>query len=225
AEPLRSPLFKLVHFEEKLSPSYAGEGKHLCSRKHSLEVTQEEAQDEEPASGDQDHAVLQSVDESRKMGRQESVEDLDKEKLKCKMVAKRQEWSERRDSLQKQDALREPDSSSGGDCRDEGFLLRGLNKSSSDSGPLEAKAAGSTLKDVLYKKLSTRNAEAKTEMCLSSSEGDGGLKAALCSVHPERQHSRQSKDGSKPDRLDFKAPRMEFRRKRLSFEEREDCIC
>lgn len=248
AEPPRSPLLKRVQSEEKLSPSYAGDKKHLCSRKHSLEVTQEEAQDEEPASGDQDHAVLQSVDESaceppavtrvrpveqgclkrpagRKMGRQESVEDLDKEKLKCKMVAKRQEWSERRDSLQKQDALREPDSSSGGDCRDEGFLLRGLNKSSSDSGPLEAKAAGSTLKDVLYKKLSTRNAEAKTEMCLSSSEGDGGLKAALCSVHPERQHSRQSKDGSKPDRLDFKAPSIEFTRKRLSFEEREDCIC
>uniref|UniRef100_A0A674NBJ7 non-specific serine/threonine protein kinase n=1 Tax=Takifugu rubripes TaxID=31033 RepID=A0A674NBJ7_TAKRU len=62
----------------------------------------------------------------RKMGRQESVEDLDKEKLKCKMVAKRQEWSERRDSLQKQDALREPDSySSCGDCREEGFLVRG----------------------------------------------------------------------------------------------------
>uniref|UniRef100_A0A674N877 non-specific serine/threonine protein kinase n=1 Tax=Takifugu rubripes TaxID=31033 RepID=A0A674N877_TAKRU len=135
AEPPRSPLLKRVQSEEKLSPSYTGEKKHLCSRKHSLEVTQEEVQDEEP----------------------ESVEDLDKEKLKCKMVAKRQEWSERRDSLQKQDALREPDSySSCGDCREEGFLVRGLNKSSSDSGPLETKAAGSTLKDVLYKKLSTR---------------------------------------------------------------------
>lgn len=247
AEPPRSPLLKRVQSEEKLSPSYAGDKKHLCSRKHSLEVTQEEVQDEEPATGDLDHAVLQSVDEGaceppavtrirpveqgclkrpagRKIGRQESVEDLDKEKLKSKMVVKRQEWSERRDSLQKQDALREPDSSSScGDCRDEGFLVRGLNKSSSDSGPLEAKAGGSTLKDVLYKKLSTRVAEAKTEMC--SSEGDGGLKAPLCCVHPEWQHSRQSKDGSKPDRLDFKAPSIEFTRKRLSFEEREDCIC
>uniref|UniRef100_A0A674MAS2 non-specific serine/threonine protein kinase n=1 Tax=Takifugu rubripes TaxID=31033 RepID=A0A674MAS2_TAKRU len=102
AEPPRSPLLKRVQSEEKLSPSYTGEKKHLCSRKHSLEVTQEEVQDEEP----------------------ESVEDLDKEKLKCKMVAKRQEWSERRDSLQKQDALREPDSySSCGDCREEGFLF------------------------------------------------------------------------------------------------------
>lgn len=243
AEPPRSPLLKRVQSEEKLSPSYTADKKHLCSRKHSLEVTQEEAQDEEATSGDQDHAVLQSVDESaceppavtrvrpveqgclkrtagRKMGRQESVEDLDKEKLKCKLVVKRQEWSERRDCAQKQ----EPDSSCG-DCRDEGFLVRGLNKSSSDSGPLEAKAAGSTLKDVLYKKLSTRAADAKTEMCMSSSEGEGGLKATLCSVHPEWQHSRQSKDGSKPDRLDFKAPSIEFTRKRLSFEEREDCLC
>lgn len=250
AEPPRSPLLKRVQSEEKLSPSYTGDKKHLCSRKHSLEVTQEEVQDEESSTGEQEHhAVLQSVDESsceppavprvrpveqgclkrptgRKMGRQESLEELDKEKLKCKMVVKRQEWSERRDSLQKQDALREPDSASScGDCRDEAFLLRGLNKSCSDSGPLEPKAAGSTLKDVLYKKLSTRVAEAKTEMCMSSSEGDGGLKATLCSVHPEWQHSRQSKDGSKPDRLDFKAPSMEFTRKRLSFEERDDCIC
>lgn len=248
AEPPRSPLLKRVQSEEKLSPSYTGDKKHLCSRKHSLEVTQEEVPDEEPATGDQDHTVLQSVDETaceppavtrvrpveqgclkrpvgRKMGRQESVEDLDKEKLKCKMVVKRQEWSERRDSLQKQDALREPDSySSCGDCREEGFLVRGLNKSSSDSGPLETKAAGSTLKDVLYKKLSTRVSDAKTEMCMSSGEGDGGLKPNICSVHPEWP-SRQSRDGTKPDRVDFKAPSIEFTRKRLSFEEREDCIC
>lgn len=248
AEPPRSPLLKRVQSEEKLSPSYTGDKKHLCSRKHSLEVTQEEVQDEEPATGDQDHTVLQSVDETaceppavtrirpveqgclkrpvgRKMGRQESVEDLDKEKLKCKMVVKRQEWSERRDSLQKQDALREPDSySSCGDCREEGFLVRGLNKSSSDSGPLETKAPGSTLKDVLYKKLSTRVSDAKTEMCMSSGEGDGGPKPNICSVHPE-WHSRQSRDSTKPDRLDFKAPSIEFTRKRLSFEEREDCIC
>uniref|UniRef100_A0A674N373 non-specific serine/threonine protein kinase n=1 Tax=Takifugu rubripes TaxID=31033 RepID=A0A674N373_TAKRU len=143
AEPPRSPLLKRVQSEEKLSPSYTGEKKHLCSRKHSLE----------------DHTVLQSVDETR------------------------QEWSERRDSLQKQDALREPDSySSCGDCREEGFLVRGLNKSSSDSGPLETKAAGSTLKDVLYKKLSTRVSDAKTEMCMSSGEGDGGLKPNICLV-------------------------------------------
>lgn len=250
AEPPRSPLLKRVQSEEKLSPSYTGDKKHLCPRKHSLEVTQEEVQDEDPRTGERDYTVLQSVDEtaceplavtrvrpveqgclkrpiSRKMGRQESIEELDKEKLKSKMVVKRQEWSERRDSLQKQDALREPDSYSlCGDNKDESFLARGLNKSSQDSGPLEAKAAGSTLKDVLYKKLNTRVSEAIAETSgETSGESDGGLRSTLCSIHPEWQHSRQGKDNTKPDRLDFKAPNIEFTRKRLSFEEREDCIC
>lgn len=248
AEPPRSPLLKRVQSEEKLSPSYTGDKKHLCPRKHSLEVTQEEVQVDEPRTGDREYAILQSVDEtaceapavtrvrpveqgclkrpiSRKISRQESVEDLDKEKLKSKMVMKRQDWSERRDSLQKQDALREPDSYSlCVDNRDEGFLARGLNKSSPDSSPLEAKAASSTLKDVLYKKLTTRVSEAIAETSGCSSESEG-LRSTLCSIHPEWQHPRQGKDNTKPDRLDFKAPNIEFTRKRLSFEEREDCIC
>uniref|UniRef100_A0A672N2A1 non-specific serine/threonine protein kinase n=1 Tax=Sinocyclocheilus grahami TaxID=75366 RepID=A0A672N2A1_SINGR len=37
AEPPRSPLLKRVQSEEKLSPSYSGDKKHLCTRKHSLE--------------------------------------------------------------------------------------------------------------------------------------------------------------------------------------------
>ncbi|XP_074473349.1 microtubule-associated serine/threonine-protein kinase 1 isoform X3 [Sebastes fasciatus] len=244
AEPPRSPLLKRVQSEEKLSPSYTGDKKHLCPRKHSLEVTQEEVQDDELRPGERDYTVLQSVDETaceplainrirpveqgclkrpvgRKMGRQESVEELDKEKLKSKMVAKRQDWSERRESLQKQDALRECDSSSPlcGDDRDEGFLLRGQNKtqSSPDSGPLEAKAASTTLKDVLYKKLTTRVSEGIAETSGGCCESDGGLRSTLC--------SRQGKDNMKPDRLDFKAPNIEFTRKRLSFEEREDCMC
>ncbi|XP_019120497.2 microtubule-associated serine/threonine-protein kinase 3 isoform X4 [Larimichthys crocea] len=249
AEPPRSPLLKRVQSEEKLSPSYTGEKKHLCPRKHSLEVTQEEVQDEELRPGERDYTILQSVEETaceppaitrvrpveqgclkrpvgRKMGRQESVEELDKEKLKSKMVAKRQDWSERRESLQKQDALRDPDPSPlCGDDRDESFLARGQNKSSPDSGPAEAKAASTTLKDVLYKKLTTRVSEGIADTSSSSGESDGGLRSTLCSIHPEWQHSRQSKDNMKPDRLDFKAPNIEFTRKRLSFEEREDCMC
>uniref|UniRef100_A0A8C2ZUY3 non-specific serine/threonine protein kinase n=1 Tax=Cyclopterus lumpus TaxID=8103 RepID=A0A8C2ZUY3_CYCLU len=160
AEPPRSPLLKRVQSEEKLSPSYTGDKKHLCPRKHSLEVTQEEVQDEELRPGERDYTVLQSVEETaceslaftrvrpveqgclkrpvgRKTGRQESVEELEREKLKSMMVAKRQDWSERRESLQKQDALREADSSSSvcADDRDEGF-----------SGPAEAKAANWTSK-------------------------------------------------------------------------------
>lgn len=220
AEPPRSPLLKRVQSEEKLSPSYSGDKKHLCPRKHSLEVTQEEVQDEELSTGD----VLPSVEESaceqlavprvrpveqgclkrpvnRKMSRQESVEELDKE-LKSKMAVKRQDWSERRESLQKQDALRESDAgASCGDGRDEGFPLRGPSKTQSETAPQEPKAASVTLKDVLYKKLSTRATEGMADPAGGGSDSDGGRRA------------------------DFKAPNMEFTRKRLSFEERDDCMC
>ncbi|XP_069024044.1 microtubule-associated serine/threonine-protein kinase 3 isoform X3 [Embiotoca jacksoni] len=248
AEPPRSPLLKRVQSEEKLSPSYTGDKKHLCPRKHSLEVTQEEVQDEELRTGE--YSVLQSVDETaceppainrvrpveqgclkrpvgRKMGRQESLEELDKDKLKAKMVVMRQDWSERRESLQKQDALHESDPSPPcGDDREEGFLVRGQNRTQSpESGSLEPKAASATLKDVLYKKLNTRASEGHNEPPGGGGDADAGFRAALCSIHPEWQHSRQSKDNLKPDRLDFKAPNIEFTRKRLSFEEREDCMC
>ncbi|XP_077944960.1 microtubule-associated serine/threonine-protein kinase 3 isoform X7 [Gasterosteus aculeatus] len=233
AEPPRSPLLKRVQSEEKLSPSYAGEKKHLCPRKHSLEVTQEEAQDEEPGRGERDHAVLQSVEETghrvrpveqgclkrppgRKLGRQESAEELDREKLKSKMVAKRQDWSERRESLQKQDALREAESACGDD-REDGFLLLLLLRGP-DAGPPEGRAASATLKDVLHKKLGTRAPDGESPA--GGPESDAALRSALCAAH-----CRAARDNVKPDRLDFKAPNVEFTRKRLSFEEREDCMC
>ncbi|MEQ2194684.1 hypothetical protein XENOCAPTIV_001578, partial [Xenoophorus captivus] len=249
AEPPRSPLLKRVQSEEKLSPSYAGEKKHLCTRKHSLEVTQEEVQDEELRASERDYTILQSVDEtaseplpinrlrpveqgclkrpiSRKVGRQESVEELDKEKLKFMMVVKRQDWSERRESLQKQDALLESDSLPlCGDERDESFLFPNQNKTqSSPECGLEIKAASTTLKDVLYKKLSTRVSEGFTEAS-GNCESEGSTRTSTCTPHTERQHPRQGKDAMKLDRLDFKAPSMEFTRKRLSFEDREDCMC
>lgn len=110
AEPPRSPLLKRVQSEEKLSPSYGSDKKLLCSRKHSLEVTQEEVQREQC----QREVTLQSLEEnvcdapslsrarpveqgclkrpvSRKLGRQESVDDLDRDKLKAKVVVKKPE--------------------------------------------------------------------------------------------------------------------------------------
>lgn len=254
AEPPRSPLLKRVQSEEKLSPSYTGDKKHLCPRKHSLEVTQEEAQGEELRPGDRDYQILQGVEEtqceplaitrvrpaeqgclkrpvSRKVGRQESVEELEKEKLKTKVLVKRQDWSERRESLQKQEALHESDSSSSlcGDDRDKAFLGRGPGRSqgSPESAPLEAKAASTTLKDVLYKKLNTRVCDGIPEPSgAGSCDSEGGLRSPLCSIHPDWQLSRQGKEGVKPDRLDFKAANIiEFTRKRQSFEEREECMC
>uniref|UniRef100_A0A674EY91 non-specific serine/threonine protein kinase n=1 Tax=Salmo trutta TaxID=8032 RepID=A0A674EY91_SALTR len=200
AEPPRSPLLKRVQSEEKLSPSYTGDKKHMCSRKHNLEVTQEESQGEELMPGDRDHHTLQSLEET-------SCEPpLEKEKLKAKVVMKRQDWSERRESLQKQDALQESDMSGAEGGRSQG------RSQGSETVSLEGKAASTTVKDVLYKKLNTRASEGSPEPLVGNSSD-----SPLCSIHPdwspqktEWQLSRQSKEGGKPDRLDFKAPNMEF---------------
>uniref|UniRef100_A0A6Q2WQW9 non-specific serine/threonine protein kinase n=1 Tax=Esox lucius TaxID=8010 RepID=A0A6Q2WQW9_ESOLU len=208
AEPPRSPLLKRVQSEEKLSPSYTGDKKHMCSRKHSLEVTQEEAQVEEVR-----------VEETP--CDPPTITRLDKEKLKAKVVMKRQDWSERRESLQKQDALQESDMAGVEGGRSQG------KSQGSETISHECKAANSTLKDVLYKKLNTRSCEGIPEPL-----GGNGSDSALGCIHPdwspqktEWQLSRQNKEGGKPDRLDFKAPNIEFARKRQSFEEREDAIC
>ncbi|XP_048875472.1 microtubule-associated serine/threonine-protein kinase 3 isoform X7 [Brienomyrus brachyistius] len=243
AEPPRSPLLKRVQSEEKLSPSYAGDKKHLCARKHSLEVTQEEAQVEQAPK---DHN-LPSVEETsceppaitrvrpaeqgclkrpitRKVGRQESLDELDKEKLKAKVVMKRQDWPERRDSLQKQDTVPEPEAS----------CTRSLG--SPEAGPLDTKAPSSTLKDALYKKLNTRVCEGIIDSSGKGSDSVSIISEGIrspstsglqewSSQKAERQLSRQVKEGGKPERSDFKAPNIEFVRKKQSFEEREDCIC
>ncbi|XP_041436464.1 microtubule-associated serine/threonine-protein kinase 4 isoform X3 [Xenopus laevis] len=124
AEPPRSPLLKRVQSEEKLSPSYCCEKKHLCSRKHNLEVTKEEIHKQTL----QRELALQSLEEnicdvlsctrikpveqgclkrpvSRKVGRQESLDELDKEKLKAKIVMKKKDMPERQDSLLKQSLM------------------------------------------------------------------------------------------------------------------------
>ncbi|XP_072310535.1 microtubule-associated serine/threonine-protein kinase 3 isoform X3 [Eucyclogobius newberryi] len=215
AEPPRSPLLKRVQSEEKLSPSYSGDKKHLCPRKHSLEVTQEEVQEEE--LGGEQHNMDETCEHvsvprirpveqgclkrpvSRKMGRQESLEELDKEKLKSKLVVKRLDWSERRESLQKQDALYESDPvyffGDGDECQ-----------------TCESHSS------FVLKKWNTHVSDANVEPGASS---DGDCSPRLLS---DRPHSRVGKDLIKPDRLDFKAPNIELTRKRLSFEERDDCV-
>uniref|UniRef100_A0A8C5LWR3 non-specific serine/threonine protein kinase n=1 Tax=Leptobrachium leishanense TaxID=445787 RepID=A0A8C5LWR3_9ANUR len=124
AEPPRSPLLKRVQSEEKLSPSYCCEKKHLCPRKHNLDVTKEETH-KQPS---QREMTLQSLEEttcdipsltrvrpveqgclkrpvSRKIGQQESFDDPDKEKLKSKIVMKKKDILDRQDSLLKQSML------------------------------------------------------------------------------------------------------------------------
>ncbi|KPP73821.1 microtubule-associated serine/threonine-protein kinase 4-like, partial [Scleropages formosus] len=243
AEPPRSPLLKRVQSEEKLSPSYTGDKKHLCTRKHSLEVTQEEVQGE-PISKDN---TLQSLEETscetpavtrvrpaeqgclkrpvtRKVGRQESLDELDKDKLKAKVVMKRQDWTERRESLQKQDALQDPE------------ITYARPLGSSEALPSDSKPSGATLKDALYKKLNTRASESVIEPLGKCNDSVPTVNESIRSPSTqsaqewnsqkaERSLSRQIKEAGKPERLDFKAPNIEFARKRQSFEEREDCIC
>uniref|UniRef100_A0A674F0C3 non-specific serine/threonine protein kinase n=1 Tax=Salmo trutta TaxID=8032 RepID=A0A674F0C3_SALTR len=148
AEPPRSPLLKRVQSEEKLSPSYTGDKKHMCSRKHNLE---------------------------------ESMEELEKEKLKAKVVMKRQDWSERRESLQKQDALQESDMSGAEGGRSQG------RSQGSETVSLEGKAASTTVKDVLYKKLNTRASEGSPEPLVGNSSDSGAQQVCTmsCASHLE----------------------------------------
>uniref|UniRef100_A0A9J7Y9S1 non-specific serine/threonine protein kinase n=1 Tax=Cyprinus carpio carpio TaxID=630221 RepID=A0A9J7Y9S1_CYPCA len=245
AEPPRSPLLKRVQSEEKLSPSYAGDKKHLCTRKHSLEVTQEESQGEASSRGEH---IPPCVEEStscepptitrvrpaeqgclkrpvsRKVGRQESVEELDREKLKAKVVVKRQDWPERRESLQKQDTVQDVEGAAAED-KDWSVLTRpSVRPQGSESGSLD-KSTNATLKDVLYKKLNPRVCESIAESvtcgeCVSLLSEN----VRLPSCQSERQMLRSMKE-SKPERIDFKASNMEFARKRQSFEDREESLC
>uniref|UniRef100_A0A8C1ZA53 non-specific serine/threonine protein kinase n=1 Tax=Cyprinus carpio TaxID=7962 RepID=A0A8C1ZA53_CYPCA len=212
AEPPRSPLLKRVQSEEKLSPSYAGDKKHLCTRKHSLEVTQEESQGEALSTGEH---IPPSIEEK-------SVEELDREKLKAKVVVKRQDWAERRESMQKQDTVQDVESSAAED-KEWGVLTRpSVRPQGSESGSLD-KSTNATLKDVLYKKLNPRVSESIAESvtsgdCVSLLTENG--RSPSC--QSDCQMSRTMKESNKPD---FKASNMEFARKKQSFEDREDSLC
>uniref|UniRef100_A0A8C2CCI1 non-specific serine/threonine protein kinase n=1 Tax=Cyprinus carpio TaxID=7962 RepID=A0A8C2CCI1_CYPCA len=206
AEPPRSPLLKRVQSEEKLSPSYAGDKKHLCTRKHSLEVTQEESQGEALSTGEH---IPPSIEENR-------------EKLKTKVVVKRQDWAERRESMQKQDTVQDVESSAAEDKEWSVLTRPSVRPQGSESGSLD-KSTNATLKDVLYKKLNPRVCESIAESvtsgdCVSLLSENG--RSPSC--QSDCQMSRAMKESNKPD---FKASNMEFARKKQSFEDREDSLC
>lgn len=245
AEPPRSPLLKRVQSEEKLSPSYAGDKKHLCTRKHSLEVTQEESQGEASSRGEYTSPCIEDSTScepptitrvrpaeqgclkravTRKVGRQESVEELDREKLKAKVVVKRQDWAERRESTQKQDIKQDVEGAAAEE-KEWGVLTRPSARTQvSESGSLD-KSTNATLKDVLYKKLNPRVCESIAESVTSGDCVSLLSENMRSPCQSERQMSWSMKEGNKPERLDFKASNMEFARKRQSFEEREDSLC
>ncbi|XP_010635585.1 microtubule-associated serine/threonine-protein kinase 4 isoform X4 [Fukomys damarensis] len=270
AEPPRSPLLKRVQSEEKLSPSYASDKKHLCSRKHSLEVTQEEVQREQS----QREATLQSLEEnvcdapslsrarpveqgclkrpvSRKLGRQESVEDLDRDKLKAKVAVKKPDGlPEKQESHQKPHSHNEAETHSlfRLEEREKKVHPKALERSSHfENKAAEAQSLGSLLKDALHKQASVRVSEGAipdgaVASCgpapveHSARTGDfkraaapGTLQDSLCHS-PERctsgkgensEKASQVKDFLRSEKLDSKLDNIDYLRKKMSLEDKD----
>ncbi|XP_069887367.1 microtubule-associated serine/threonine-protein kinase 4 isoform X3 [Dipodomys merriami] len=275
AEPPRSPLLKRVQSEEKLSPSYSSDKKHLCSRKHSLEVTQEEVQREQS----QREMTLQSLEEnvcdapslsrarpveqgclkrpvSRKLGRQESVDDLDRDRLKAKVVVKKPDGlPEKQDPHQKAPSLNS-DSESHAlfrlEEREKKSYPKPLERAGHfDNKAVEAPSLGSLLKDALHKQASVRASEGVTldgtvpGHSLAPGEhghGAGDLKRActpttlqdgLCHS-PERpapgkgestEKTSQAKEFIRNDKLDGKLANIDYLRKKMSLDDKDDNHC
>ncbi|XP_052016046.1 microtubule-associated serine/threonine-protein kinase 4 isoform X7 [Apodemus sylvaticus] len=267
AEPPRSPLLKRVQSEEKLSPSYSSDKKLLCSRKHSLEVTQEEV----PREQCQREVTLQSLEEnvcdapslsrarpveqgclkrpvSRKLGRQESVDDLDRDKLKAKVVVKKPE--EKHESHQKPHSL-------AGDSegcalfrleeREKKVYPKGLERSGHfENTSAESPSAGSLLKDTLHKQASVRASEGVTSdgvACSlapgehSQSLGDfkrasasGILHDSVCPISDRpapgkveySEKASQAKELHRSEKLDSKLANIDYLRKKMSLDDKDD---
>ncbi|XP_058025485.1 microtubule-associated serine/threonine-protein kinase 4 isoform X2 [Ahaetulla prasina] len=196
AEPPRSPLLKRVQSEEKLAPSYGTDKKHLCSRKHSLEVTQEEVNRE----AFQRDITLQSLEENalespsvtrvrpaeqgclkrplcRKLGRQESVDELDREKLKFKIVVKKQDLAEKQEYLQKTSTVHELFSESENpiisgleDKDSKKVFQKALERSNHEIKitALETQSPGGILKETLQKNANLKSNEySASDVCMS----------------------------------------------------------
>ncbi|XP_042191768.1 microtubule-associated serine/threonine-protein kinase 2 [Callorhinchus milii] len=136
AEPPRSPLLKRVQSAEKLASTLSSDKKLSSSRKHSLDISHSEFKKEMLQRDPSLQSLQESVNETpgckagpaekgtlkqptgRKLGRQESSEGINRGKLNDKLVAIRYDRAERREALQKQDAIHEVDVSE--DESDEG---------------------------------------------------------------------------------------------------------
>ncbi|XP_053557321.1 microtubule-associated serine/threonine-protein kinase 4 isoform X2 [Bombina bombina] len=192
AEPPRSPLLKRVQSEEKLSPSYCCEKKHLCPRKHNLEVTKEEGHKQQS----QRDITLQSLEEticdmptstkvrpveqgclkrpvSRKLGRQESLDELDKEKLRARIVIKQKDISERQDILLKQSTTQDLHSemnisttltSEENDSKIHDNLIKRSNAVEGKSSTYDGRSGNTLLKDAHCKSINGRLDGANTSL-------------------------------------------------------------
>ncbi|XP_064294385.1 microtubule-associated serine/threonine-protein kinase 4 isoform X1 [Phalacrocorax carbo] len=273
AEPPRSPLLKRVQSEEKLAPSYGNDKKHLCSRKHSLEVTQEEVNRELS----QRELTLQSLEEnvcdvpsltrvrpaeqgclkrpiSRKLGRQESIDELDREKLKVKIVMKKQDFAEKANA-----AIHEPSSETESpntlrlEERDKKAFQKVLERSNQFETKivaLETQSAGGILKDTLQKNANLRSNDGVAldaqMLChgpplneLSQSSYDFKRISPPCTLQDVLPQSSDrmpngkgentdknvpTKEFVKFERLDGKLANIDYLRKKMSIEEKDDSV-
>ncbi|XP_062468306.1 microtubule-associated serine/threonine-protein kinase 4 isoform X2 [Pezoporus occidentalis] len=274
AEPPRSPLLKRVQSEEKLAPSYGSDKKHLCSRKHSLEVTQEEVNREMS----QREVTLQSLEEnvcdvpsltrvrpaeqgclkrpiSRKLGRQESIDELDREKLKVKIVMKKQDFAEKSNA-----AVHECGSEAENpntlrlEERDKKTFQKVLERSNQFETKivaLETQSAGGILKDTLQKNANLRSNDGVAldahMLChgplpdeLGSISYDLKRISPPCTLQDVLPQSTDrvlngkgentdknvpTKEFVKLERLDGKLVNIDYRRKKVSIEEKDDSVC
>ncbi|NWV03182.1 MAST4 kinase, partial [Ptilonorhynchus violaceus] len=274
AEPPRSPLLKRVQSEEKLAPSYSSDKKHLCSRKHSLEVTQEEVNRELS----QREVTLQSLEEnvcdvpsltrvrpaeqgclkrpiSRKLGRQESIDELDREKLKIKVVMKKQDFAEKANA-----AIHEPSSEPENpntlrlEERDKKAFQKVLERSNQFETKIvavETQSAGGILKDTLQKNSNLRSNDGVAldaqMLChgpspneLSHVSYDFKRISPSCTLQDVLPQSSDrmlngkgentdkivpTKEFVKFERLDGKLANIDYLRKKMSIEEKDDSVC
>ncbi|XP_010003715.1 PREDICTED: microtubule-associated serine/threonine-protein kinase 4 [Chaetura pelagica] len=274
AEPPRSPLLKRVQSEEKLAPSYGSDKKHLCSRKHSLEVTQEEANRELS----QREVTLQSLEEnvcdvpsltrvrpaeqgclkrpiSRKLGRQESIDELDRDKLKVKIVMKKQDFAEKANA-----AIHEPSSEPENpntlrlEERDKKAfqkVIERLNQFETKTVSLETQSASGILKDTLQKSTNLRLNDGVTLDAPLFSHGplpnepshtsyDFKIISPPCTLQDVLPQSTDrtlngkgenmdknvpTKEFVKFERLDGKLANIDYLRKKMSIEEKDDIVC
>uniref|UniRef100_A0A674GL64 non-specific serine/threonine protein kinase n=2 Tax=Taeniopygia guttata TaxID=59729 RepID=A0A674GL64_TAEGU len=274
AEPPRSPLLKRVQSEEKLAPSYGSDKKHLCSRKHSLEVTQEEVNRELF----QRDVTLQSLEEnvcdvpsltrvrpaeqgclkrpiSRKLGRQESIDELDREKLKVKVVMKKQDFAEKANA-----AIHEPSSEPENpntlrvEERDKKAFQKALEKTNQFETKIvtvETQSAGGILKDTLQKNTNLRSNDGVAldgqTLChgppsneLSHISYDFKRISPSCTLQDVLPQSSDkilngkgentdkivpTKEFVKFERLDGKLANIDYLRKKMSVEEKDDSVC
>lgn len=274
AEPPRSPLLKRVQSEEKLAPSYGSDKKHLCSRKHSLEVTQEEVN----RDLSQREVTLQSLEEnvcdvpsltrvrpaeqgclkrpiSRKLGRQESIDELDREKLKVKVVMKKQDFTEKGNA-----ATHEPSSEPENPStlrleeRDKKAFQKVLERSNQFETKIvtvETQSAGGILKDTLQKNANLRSNDGVAldaqMLChgpppneLSHTPYDLKRISPSCTLQDVLPQSSDkilngkgentdkivpSKEFVKFERLDGKLANIDYFRKKMSVEEKDDSVC